>query len=245
MASAAARLLVGLVALGLGGCTAGLRGPAPPAAGKGAGAESVAAAGEGRRELYRVGYQGPSGGGSLRLALLVAAEEGYQARASDGFGRALWSLEVSADRATLVDHRQRRYCVSDGELEIPELALGALPLERLPAVLAGELPAEPRRPADDRGDFVDAAGRRWTSSVAGDRVEAWTLWREGRPLVWWKRSEPGAVLSHRDGAQLRWRRSVAEALEAPLAALVVPAEYTAAGCEELAVADGAGPGAPG
>ena len=136
-------------------------------------------------------------------------------------------------RATFVEHRQRRYCVADSDLRIPELALGSLDLDRLPAVLAGEMPASPAHHGSDPSDFVDDQGRRWTSERVDGSLDAWTQWRQGRPLLWWKRRAPGGVLSHLDGAQFRWRRSVVEPLAGRPPELEVPAGYLRAGCDEL------------
>lgn len=228
-----AGLCLWLAAFGLSGCvtTAGRPSAAPVPHPGDLAPEAVE--GEGRRQLFRVGYQGPGGSGSLRLALLESGPAFYQAKASDAFGRGLWSLALAGNLATFVDHRQRRYCVTEQELRIPELALGSLALDRLPVVLAGEIPAAARRTGDDPGDFVDVEGRRWTARREQDVLQAWTLWQDGRPLLWWQRREQGGMLSHRDGAQFRWRRSVVEPLPEAPPALAIPTEYLAVDCQDL------------
>lgn len=177
----------------------------------------------------------------MRLALLDTGPAAYQARASDAFGRGLWSLELAGPRATFVDHRQRLFCVTEEDLRLPELALGSLSLDRLPTLLDGAIPATPRGAGDDPGDFVDVEGRRWTARWENGVLEAWTLWRGDRPLLWWQHREEGGMLSHRDGAQLRWRRSVTEPLGEAPPPLALPAGYLAADCDDLtALPAGAG-----
>jgi len=51
--------------------------------------------------------------------------------------------------------------------------------------------------------------------------------------LWWQRRDHGGVLSHRDGAQFRWRRSVTEPLSEAPPALAIPAGYVTADCAEL------------
>ena len=229
------------VALAAMGCASTAR---PPIGGAGAGEAAAGApqtdggGGAGERRLYRIAYQGPEGSGSLRLALFVVTPGRYQARASDTFGRALWGLELAGGGAVFIDHRRRELCIGRDELRIPELALATLPLDRLPELLAGTLPSSPARAGADPTDFVDAGGRRWTSRSAdgGGGLDAWTLWEEERPLLWWSRRDSGGVLSHRDGAQFRWRRTVAESLASPPPALAVPDGYRQIACSELTLA---------
>ena len=188
------------------------------------------------RRLFRVGYQGPEGSGSLRLALLVETRERYQARASDTFGRGLWSLELESGSVRFLDHRRREHCLTEREVRIPELALSTLPIDRLPDVLTGRLPAEPAAAGSGTqpADFHDREGRRWTASYTGGTLETWTLWSQGEPLLWWQRQERGGLLSHRQGSQLRWRQTVEEPLGQGLATLEVPPRYRAVECATLA-----------
>lgn len=216
------------VALLAGCASTGRPGTAGPPAGL-AGADGS----EPRRSLYRIGYQGPEGSGSLRLALFDLGSAGYQARASDTFGRGLWSLELAAETSIFVDHRRRLYCPSGRLMRIPELALGSLPLERLPDVLEGRLPADPAPTSSDPTDFVDPEGRRWTATRREGELASWTLWSEDRPLLWWRRDGGGGILSHREGAQFRWRRTVGERMADAPPALVIPESYDLAECADL------------
>ncbi len=191
-----------------------------------------------QRSLFRVRYRGAEGAGSLRLALYRVAANAYQLRATDTFGRAVWSLSVRDGLSQLLDYRSRRYCETQDEVRIPEVALAPLPLERLPDVLAGGLPALPaegERPGS--GEFLDRRGRRWTIRIDGDGdggvLVAWTLWESGTPALWWSRLEKGGVLSHRQGSQFRWRLSVTEPMEGPLEPLEPPADFLSVDCARL------------
>lgn len=173
------------------------------------------------QRLYRVRYQGPEGDGSLRLTLRLAAPDRFELSAADPLGRARWSLRLDGDRARVVDHERREYCRTGSSLRVPEVALAELPVESLPRVLLGRLPVPPpaARASAAEIDFRDQRGRRWTARLDEGAPASWTLWEAGEPLLWWQPQPRGGVLSHRRGAQFRWRETVAEPLAAGPSAL--------------------------
>lgn len=180
--------------------------------------------------LFRVSYDGPAGDGRLRLVLRRAAADRFQIRTADALGRAVWSLELAASEVLLVDHRERSACRAGAELRVPEIALAPLPLVAIPRVLSGETPLVPPAGADTE-DWTDPSGRRWTARHQAGELEAWTLWEEGRPVLWWSRQPRGGILSHRDGSQFRWKQAASEPLaEAAYPPLEVPEGYELGTC---------------
>ena len=202
---------------------------APPRLPPSAAATGGAAAG-GAQTLYRVRYEGPSGGGGLRLVMRQAAADRFQLRAADTFGRAVWSLDLDDEDVLLVDHRQKEACVSGSELRVPEVALRPLPLPAVARVLASQTPLVAPAAAD-AADWTDDDGQRWTARWDDDGLVSWTLWQAGEPQLWWSRQPRGGILSHRDGSQFRWRQTAREDL--PLAGyrrIEAPAEYRFGAC---------------
>lgn len=179
----------------------------------------------GTQRLYRVGYNGPDGGGSFRLTLRLAAPERYQVRAVDAIGRALWSLDVAGTSGLWLDHRADAACRPSGSLEVAAGELTPFPLASLPALLLGRLPAVPAGPLEEpgpevgdetaaaRGDedgdedaaptaagdrrlaFADAEGRRWSATLAAGAPVSWAM------------SEPGGA-----APTVWWRRLAGEHL---------------------------------
>ncbi len=217
-----------MAALALAGC-AGARGrpSASPAA-------VPSPASESGQSLFRVRYQGPRGEGSLRLVLRLAAADRFQLSASDPFGRALWSFRLGGDRVLVVDHRAETFCSTSQSLRIPEVILATLPPAVLPRVLLGKLPVEPPGGASDSRDldFTDRDGNRWTATLEEGAAASWTLWENAEPKLWWIRQPKGGILSHRDGAQFRWRLTVTEPLADPELDLDIPDGYLPGACDE-------------
>ncbi len=182
------------------------------------------------RSLFRVRYQGPEGGGSLRLVMRQVAAERFQLQASDTFGRAVWSLDLDVQDVLLVDHRRKEACVAGTELRVPEMALRPLPLPAVARVLASQTPLP--APAEvDPSDWTDDDGRRWTARWEDDLLASWTLWQAGEPQLWWSRQPRGGVLSHRDGSQFRWRQVTREKLlPSSYRPIEAPAEYRFGAC---------------
>lgn len=179
------------------------------------------------QRLYRVGYDGPDGGGSFRLTLRLAAPERYQVRAVDAIGRALWSLDVAGTSGLWLDHRADAACRPSGSLEVAAGELTPFPLASLPALLLGRLPAAPAGPleeagpevvdeaaaGDEDGDevaapaavgdrrlaFADAEGRRWSATLAAGAPVSWAMSEPGgaAPTVWWHRLAGEHLLSDR------------------------------------------------
>lgn len=179
----------------------------------------------GTQRLYRVGYDGPDGGGSFRLTLRLAAPDRYQVRAVDPVGRALWSLDVAGDRGLWLDHRADAACRLTGSLDLAAGQLTPFPLVSLPALLLGRLPAAPAGPLEEPGPEAD---ERAAEAGAGDDVEGdaapaaaadlrlafadaqdrrWSATLEAGEPVSWAMSEPGAA-----SPTVWWRRHAGEHL---------------------------------
>ncbi len=177
------------------------------------------------RRLFRVQYDGPEGSGSMRMVMRLERAARFQMTASDLFGRTLWSLDASEEGLLLIHHRRRVYCRTQDGLHLPEVALSPLPVDALPSVFLGYLPAAPGAATWDLDggiDFVDRGGHRWTARTQGGILAAWTLWSEDSPLLWWTRQKAGGILSHRLGRQFRWREVAKEALDGDLERLRIP-----------------------
>ncbi len=226
---------VALLALTLGGLGCAQRLATPPRATASAVEWTLPGRLVGAQHLFRLAAAGAGEAGHGRLALILPASDRYQLRASDALGRAVWSLEVGAQRLLLLDARGRRYCRQEGSLAVPSLDLGVLPLESLPAVLLGYLPVPPPSGETEAKalDWRDAGGRRWTAQGGDGAPASWTLWRHDRPLAWWTRQADGGILSHRNGTQMRWRKVLSEPLAGPPATLTPPAAYRETSCAEL------------
>jgi hypothetical protein len=189
----------------------------------------------GTQHLFRVTLSGQGAGGNGRLSLVLAAPDRYQLKAADAFGRGLWSFEFSPAGWLFVDAGRQLYCRGSGAPALPEVDLGVLPPEGLPALLLGFLPVPPATLYESAAtlDWLDASGRRWTARRDHTRTVAWTLWQDERPLAWWTRVEDGGILSHRNGLQLRWREVAGEPVPGPVAALAPPMGYQETSCDEL------------
>lgn len=199
----------------------------------------------GEQTLYRVRYGGPEGRGSLRLVMRQVAPDRFQLQAADTFGRAVWGLDYEGDEVLLLDHQRKEACVAGRELRVPELALRSLPLPAVARVLGGETPL-PAPASADPTDWTDGSGQRWTARWEEGLLVAWTLWQDGEPRLWWSRQDDGGILSHRDGAQFRWRRTMSETL-APsrYRRLETPEAYGLAACRAAGEAAGGGSAPPG
>jgi hypothetical protein len=196
---------------------------------------------DGSQRLYRVSYSGPQGEGSFRLTLRLADPERYQVTSSDPVGRALWSLDVSsaegAERGLWLDHRNRVFCEFEGRFDLVGVPLAPFPLLSLPSLLLGRLPAEPAgepKTRDASLSYDDSLGRHWMAVLRKDGlIQSWTMSNEKGPAVFWVRNDSWSILSDRtQGAQVRWREVLREALEARPEPLVAPAAYRREDCRE-------------
>ncbi len=239
----AARRTLGAALLALLGACAS----APPAAVEPEGLPwEIPASALGTQQLFRMSYSGPRGEGSFRLALRLESAVRYQANAVDPLGRALWSLDVTADRGLFLDHRARAACALESELRLVGAPLDRVALTDLPKLLLGRVPVSP--PAETPAPagvnagkglkilvLSGAAGESWQVHLARGRLFRWTLIRVGEPTAWWTIEKGESILSDRTGGQLRWRASVAEPLASPLVPLAAPADYAREGCAALAL----------
>ena len=170
------------------------------------------------------------------MILRLAGPQRYQLTAADALGRALWAADYQRGEFLFIDFRRRLACRSRKGFPVPEVALQSLPVAELPAVLLGRLPGR-LVATSDRGtsdDFTDFEGHRWTVEGARDgTVASWTLWLEGRPVLWFRQLEEESVLSHRQGSQFRWRQTVAEPMNAVLEPVSSPAGVRFVECELL------------
>lgn len=195
----------------------------------------------GSQRLYRIGYQGPEGKLSFRLTLYLVKAAQFRMDAADGVGRRIFSLEVhegapgAAPSALWLDHREKQYCRlgSDG---LPEgLPLANLPLEALPRLLVGVMPAEPASELaqqDGKISYRDENGQQWSGQVGADGALAWwTLAEAGQPSAWWQRQPSETIYSDRHaGLQVRLQEQVVEPLAAAPAPLEIPAGYAEIAC---------------
>ncbi len=195
------------------------------------------------QRLYRVGYQGPEGKLGLRLTLYLVGPSDFRMDAADGVGRRVFSLEVrssaaaagAAPTALWLDHRNKVYCRLSPSGLPRDLPLANLPLEALPRLLLGVMPAPPASELAEHGgklSFRDAAGQEWSGSVgAGGRLEAWTLSEAGQPIAWWQRQPSETIYSdRRAGLQVRLEEHVVEPLKARPSPLLVPEGYLESAC---------------
>jgi hypothetical protein len=159
----------------------------------------------------------------------------YSLSASDTFGRAIWDLVIQTEDSFLVDHKTSRICSVSTLMALPGDALESFSLETLPRLLLGRLPVPPSGEAPIQGhevDFVDQEGRRWTAKLDNSLISTWTLWSDNEPLIWWTRQPKGGILSHRRGAQFRWKEVVSEPLRSSDSQVEIPTSYQWIECEE-------------
>jgi hypothetical protein len=200
----------------------------------------------GNQSLFRIQYGGERGDGALRAVLRLEAADRYQIAASDPLGRQVWTLSVAPERALWLDHRGRRACPVGTEIQIPDLGLPPLPLAAVPGLLLGRLPLVPGAGLAAAAGVEHApngevreSDRRWSwrrGSGPSDRerLEAWTLYQNGTPVLWWRRDGDGGILSaRRQGAQLRWQRVVSEPLTGPTVPPAPPADYRSNECDAV------------
>lgn len=247
--SAAPLFVVFFALLLIGGCASGpTPGPATPAAGKGRwklGTGSaqgqvapwqVAPGDLGTQRLFRVHYEGPEGKVGLKMTLYLQSTEHFRLDAADSLGRRVWSLSVEpGDRAVWLNHRQKEYCRVYSHRRQTFLPIAHLPLQALPNLLLGRLPAEPVGKAeqgDGKVSYRDARGQTWNAQQQDEGgLLWWSLVQEGEAVAWWRRLEKESIFSdRRGGQQVRWRQQVSEALERPPAPLEVPEAYREGAC---------------
>lgn len=191
------------------------------------------------QRLYRLEFDSSEGDGALRLVLRLADAGRYRLTIADRLGRPLYTVDAEPTGGLLLDHREQLFCSLAPDVRLEELPIDPLPLRALPGVLLGRLPEAPRRssaPAADGREisFEDAAGRRWTATLAEPgtepgayaRPESWTLWLDGEPAVWWRRLDDRAMLSdRRRGLRMTWREVGREPLASVLGPAEAPADY--------------------
>lgn len=187
------------------------------------------------RRLFRVSYSGHEGSGSLRVVMILASGPLFSLMASDPLGRSLWDLQIDRDQSFFVNHRESKICPIDSLMVLPGDTLEMFPLESLPLVLLGYLPATPQTgqiSSDEELSFLDDQGRRWTAALKDRQVSSWTLWMGEEPLLWWTRQAKGGILSHRRGSQFRWKEVVVEALDGPYGGVEPQSSYQRVVCSE-------------
>lgn len=191
------------------------------------------------QRVFRVRYQGGGEQGSFRVILRFESPTRYRLSALNPVGRPLWEVDYAEPRTAIFDHRNRVTCVAEGPVAVEAASLSVVPVDDLPAVLLGRLPASLREGGTlaGRHRWVDGRGRRWSVETAAGRVEAWTLWQDDRPLAWYRRLDDGGMLSHRLGEQFRWQQTVSEPLPTPLPHLEVPPAWQRRPCRELDLVD--------
>lgn len=202
------------------------------------------------QRLYRVSYQGPEGKLGFRLTLYLMGAADFRMDAADGVGRRVFSLEVApgpapagaegsapapASAALWLDHRNKVYCRLAPSGLPRDLPLANLPLEALPRLLLGVMPAPPAGELveqEGKISFKDAAGQEWSGSLgASGALEGWTLAQAGQPIAFWQRQPSETIYSdRRAGLQVRLQEQVVEQLAARPAALQIPDGYLESVC---------------
>ena len=187
------------------------------------------------QRLYRVSYDGPEGKVGFRLTLYLASREHYRMDAADTLGRRVWSLAVEpGGEALWLDHRQRRYCATRGAREQTFVPIAHLPLEALPRLILGRMPALPAGEVLEGGGKIayrDSRGQEWNGMLENGSLAWWSLLRDGEAVAWWRNHEGENIFSdRRGGQQVRWTEQVRELLETPLSGLEVPEKYREGAC---------------
>lgn len=182
--------------------------------------------------LFRIEYDGPRGDGSGKLTLRLWGEEDFLLDLRDPLGRRRWALRSTPRGAWLVESGSDRYCRLTPGAVLAVTGWGEVPLRRLPHVLLGEAPLNGQRAGVE--EATTSAGR-WRFGWRSGELVQWGLWRQRRPVVWWRREEDGGVLSSARGEQLRWRERVREPMSVPPAPAAPPAGAEETSCERLAV----------
>lgn len=177
----------------------------------------------------RIEKEGEARGASLRLALRRQAS-GFELRASDPLGRALWTLRVLPTGAWWMDPRSRRACALSVERGARALGWPDLPWQVLAAVLLGEPPVE--------HDGVDAAGRWWeTERSESNQQLAWSV-REGAGGAFMARyrreGDTHFLSSASPQVEVRWNEVAREAVaRAARLSEQMPQGFAVGGCDEL------------
>lgn len=187
------------------------------------------------QRLYRVKYAGPEGRASFKLTLYLATDRSYRMAAADSLGRKLWSLQVEeSGRAVWLDHRRKEYCETRGADRLLLVPLARLPLEALPRLLLGRMPATPAANLDRNREhlcYLDIRGQQWKGVLASGEVDWWSLEESGEAVAWWRRDEAGGILFEpRGGLELRWQQIVREGLAQPFEPLAVPDRFREGAC---------------
>lgn len=186
-----------------------------------------------QQSLFKLNYRGQEGGAALKLVLRLRSEDAYQLAAADVFGRPLWTLATDGARPLWLDFRAERWCSLGETVRLPDLGLPDLPLRAVPALLLGRVPLPPADRGASPADYRDSGGHRWTVTLEGSEVEAWTYWVGEKPQLWFTAQGGEMVLSAREReAQLRWRRSLREPLSGAMSAVAPPAGFAEGGCDE-------------
>ncbi|MEM6455074.1 MAG: hypothetical protein AAF772_08265 [Acidobacteriota bacterium] len=173
------------------------------------------------QRLYRVNYAGPEGQLRFKLTLYLMQADRYRMTAADMLGRRLWTLGVDGADALWVDHRAGWACRADGTRSLELLPLTRLPLDALPKLLLGRVPAVPATELARNAQNVsyrDARDQRWSAGLSADgALRWWTLSALDEPVAWWRLIDEGRrpvhVFSDRRGQQqVRWREVIREAI---------------------------------
>ena len=200
------------------------------------------------QRLYRIGYQGPEGKLAFRLTLYLMAASHFRMDAADGVGRRIFSLELApppavagsalpaAPAALFLDHREKQYCRLAASGLPADLPLANLPLDALPRLLLGVMPAQPAvelaQDAAGKLSYLDAAGQKWSGQVGADGLlQWWTLAEGGEAVAWWQRQPSETIYSDRKaGLQVRLQEQVVERLASRPAPLEIPPGYAEIVC---------------
>lgn len=189
--------------------------------------------------LFRIEFAQGDDSGSGRLTLRSWTGSDFALELRDTFGRGLWELRLSGDSGWIADLQNDRYCGIEADRSLLKTVWAGLSPRRLPRVLLGLDPlTRPSRESEGTmpGDrLAETSEGQWHLTWSDGVLDRWSLWREGRPVLWWQRESAGGVLSGVSGAQLRWRVKVAEPIDDRVLRPVRPANFSEVRCDQLAL----------
>lgn len=175
--------------------------------------------------LLRAEVRGEGKSGKLRLALRYWGPQRFELRASDLFGRGVWTLAAEGDLGLWSDLRAGLVCRFAAERRVRLDAVSLpLPSGALPAVLLGAIPtavpesgaSAPTSDGGSRIEFGEPDGRRWQMRLDADgSLRSWQVEEQGTVRLSWERSGARRRLrAQTPDFEIEWREVAREPLVA-------------------------------